>query len=138
MTKTATTKTGKTGKKAAKVAEAAFPAIVEETRVIKGIRLPWERVERYGPQLNRHTNTMTDHPPKGTVLESGEVFIEMSTLYDLSEQDVWDSQFGSVLTLGYHEGMALEQAGLAVEETRGGFHRTERLMKFLKHYENRG
>lgn len=128
----------KAAQEAAERAKEPFPTLSSETRVIKGIRLPWQRVERTGPIFRDGENLTPDRSPKGTVLESGEVFIEMDTLYRLSEQDVWDSQFGSACLLGYHEGMALVEAGLAVEETRGGFHRTERLLAFIKHVEDTG
>lgn len=116
---------------------AAFPALTTETRTIKGVLLPWKRVETCGPMTGADgTVWYADRPPKGTIVESGEVFIELNTLYELSEQDTWDSQFGSALLLGIHEGLALVEAGLAVQETRGGFHRTERLMEFIAHIEN--
>lgn len=105
------------------------------TRTIeqRGIELPWQRVERYGPyEINDGSGRYTDNPPKGTVLDSGVVFIPLSTLEDLAEQDVYDSQFGRVLLLDYHEGLALEAAGLAAKETKGGYHRTDKLLEFLK------
>ena len=91
------------------------------TRTIeeKGIELPWER----------RANPWEAHPAMGS---SGIVFIPVSTLEELAEQDVWDSQFGSAFLLGYHEGLALEQAGLAVRETKGGYHRSEKLLKLLR------
>lgn len=108
---------------------AVAPLYQIETRTIeqKGIVLPWKRVEPYGP---RHI--LDDRPPKGTVLDSGEVFIPMGTLAELAEQDRMDSQFGSVFLLGMREGLALEQAGLAEQETRGGYHRTDALMAFME------
>lgn len=135
-----TTKGGRaaTGKKSPKPAKAPLPEITTQTRVIEGIVLPWQRVERTGPQrLDNGIIIGEDRPPKGTVVESGEVFIDINTLYDLSEQDRWDSQFGSACLLGPWEGLALVEAGLAEEETRGGFHRTDLLMEFIKDYENR-
>lgn len=108
------------------------PEWTTRTVVQRGIELPWERIERYGPTVIRGILRFTDRPPKGTVLESGTVFIPASTLYELAEQDVYDSQFGKVLLLGTHEGYALEQAGLAVEETKGGYHRTDKLLEFLQ------
>lgn len=105
--------------------------VVTRTVEQRGIELPWQRVERYGPYTTAEGKTV-DKPPKGTVLEEGTVFIPLSTLEELSEQDVWDSQFGSAFLLDYHEGLALKAVGLAAEETRGGFHRTEKLLEFLK------
>ena len=109
-----------------------FPQVVSETRVIRGIRLPWQRVERTGPIPTADGRVMhADHAPKGTVLDSGEVFIPLETLEELAEQGQWDSQFGSAYLLGTHEGLALEAAGLAERETRGGYHRTDALRAFL-------
>lgn len=85
-----------------------------------GIELPWERVERYGPQYNKHLETWSDNPPKGTVLESGTVFIELGVLEELMEADHSFGMGGAYL-VGYREGMALEVAGLASQETRGGY-----------------
>jgi hypothetical protein len=36
-----------------------------------------------------------------------------------------------VLLLDYQEGLALERAGLAERETKGGYHRTDLLLEFL-------
>lgn len=132
----ATTSKAKSSKKA-KPAKVAFPALTSETRIVKGIVLPWQRVERSGPLTTSDGNThFEDRPPKGTVLDSGEVFIELNTLYELAEQDRWDSQFGSALLLGSREGLALVEAGLAEEETRGGFHRTDLLLAFIESIES--
>lgn len=84
-----------------------------ETRVVEGIRLSFEK-------LTYHIGV-----PYDTGTETLEVFIEASTLVALCEQGEWDSQLGGALLLDYHEGMALEQAGLAEQETRGGFHGTD-------------
>ena len=110
--------------------------LTSETRVIHGITLPWKRVELRGPQKLANGITIgEDRPPKGTVIDSGSVFIALDLLYELNEQDVWDSQFGSAFLLGPHEGLALVAAGLAVQETRGGYHRTEKLTKVIKKLE---
>lgn len=106
------------------------PQIATETRIIYGVRLPWQRVEKYGPNQDP-SGAWSDHPPKGTVLDSGEVFVSLSTLEELAEQDEWDSQFGSAFLLDLHQGLALEAAGLAVSETRGGYHRSESLQQFI-------
>ena len=122
---------GKTAKKS-KPGPVSYPAIVEETRVVRGIRLPWQRVERDGPRtLPDGTIFGSDRPTKGTVLESGEVFIPLADLQELAEQDQWDSQFGMTFLLGTYEGYALTAAGLAEQETRGGYHRTDALLDFL-------
>lgn len=122
--------------KAARAALAALPAMSSETRIVRGIVLPWQRVERSGPIFRDGENLTPDRPAKGTVLDSGEVFIELNTLYALSEQDRWDSQFGSALLLGHGEGLALVAAGLAEEETRGGYHRTDLLLAFIESIES--
>lgn len=106
--------------------------VTSETRVVHGIRLPWQRIEKTGP-MTGHNGVVfyADAPPKGTVLESGEVFVPFEVLEELAEQGEWDSQFGSAFLLGVHEGLALEQVGFAVQETRGGYHRTDALVEFL-------
>lgn len=104
------------------------------TRLIaqRGIELPWQRIERYGPNtMLIATPESKQRPPKGTVLEEGTVFIPYETLWKVAEQDVWDSQMGSPLLLGYQEGLALEQAGLAVAETKGGYHGTDKLRELI-------
>lgn len=103
------------------------------TRTIeqKGIELPWQRIERYGPQEIDGRIFFEERPPKGTVIEEGTVFIPESVLYEVAEQGVWDSQFGNALLLDTHMGYALEQAGLADRETRGGYHGTEKLRLLL-------
>lgn len=107
--------------------------VITKTVEVKGIELRWERVERYGPNtMLIATAESQRRPPKGTVLESGTVFIPLSTLEEVAEQDVYDSAFGRVLLLGYYEGLALEAAGLAARETKGGYHRTDKLMEFLE------
>lgn len=98
--------------------------VIARTTWVLGIELPWQEIKRYDPE-------------KGTVLREGRVFVEMSTLYAVSEQGVWESQFGNVLLLDYLEGLALEAAGLAEQETRGGYHTTELLTEFLREYEAR-
>lgn len=109
--------------------------IITKTVEVRGIMLPWARwtpaaVYRKGKNLT------PDRPDPRKLLESGEVFVPLDTLYTLSEQDVWDSQFGSALLLGVHEGLALEQAGLAVQETRGGYHRSEELVLWMQGLES--
>lgn len=61
----------------------------------------------------------------------GTVFVTESDLEELSNQERWDSSFGSALLLGHLEGIALEQAGLAIKETRGGYFRSDTLQDFL-------
>ena len=119
--------------------EVTFPAVESRTVEEKGISLPWQRRERYGSEMvypkghAREGETIyPERQPTGTVIESGWVFIPMKTLYELSEQELWNSQFGSAFLLGYHEGLALEAAGLADQETKGGYHRTDALLAFLK------
>lgn len=86
----------------------------ERTYVERGVRLPYRTPARPGNE------SMV-----------GEIFIPERTLWELAEQDTHDSQFGMPLLLDYYEGFALEQAGLAVRETRGGFHRSATLLTFL-------
>lgn len=97
--------------------------LTSRTVVQHGIELPWERRERYGPQYMKGAKAWTDHPPKGTVVESGTVFIELGTLEELMEAD-HSLGMGGAYLMGYHEGMAVELAGLASQETRGGYYTT--------------
>lgn len=89
----------------------------------RGITLPYrEEIKRYDDEAGQ---LMVKD------VREGEVFVTASDLYELSEQDTWDSQFGKVLLLGHFEGIALEQAGLAIRETRGGYHRSDTLADYL-------
>jgi hypothetical protein len=82
---------------------------------IRGIRLPYRDARR-------------DEKP-----EEGVVFVPLSLLHEIAEQGEWDSQFGSVLLIhDRHQELALEQAGLGVKETKGGFHRSPTLEPFME------
>lgn len=107
--------------------------VVTRTVEVKGVELPWERIELFGCDVLRDegSSMFPDREPTGTVVESGTVFVPLDTLYDLSEQDVWGSTFGNAFLLPHKEGLALVAAGLAVQENRGGFHRTDKLVEFL-------
>lgn len=99
--------------------------LTSRTSIQRGIELPWERRERYGPQpTGPGSKIMTDHPPKGTVLESGTAFISIGVLEELLEAD-HSLGMGGAYLCGYHEGMALEMADLATRETRGGYFTTD-------------
>lgn len=106
------------------------------TRTIeqKGLVLPWERVERYGPNtMLIATAESKERPSKGTVLESGEVFVPYDVLWEVAERTTDDYIMGlPIPSVGYHEKLALVKAGLAVEETRGGIHGTDKLREFLE------
>lgn len=107
------------------------PRISTKAVEVKGVILPWERVERYGPSTTAW-GVYIDKPPKGTVLDSGEVFVPLSDLYELAEQRRWDSSFGSSFSLtSYLAKLAVVKAGWAVEETRGGIHGTDALRTWL-------
>lgn len=88
-----------------------------EVRTIKGIVLPWEWVNPYDAQKEKR---------------NGEAFIEWSVLDELAEQDVWRSQIFGAFLIEQDQGLALEQAGLAIHENRGGYHRTDELLALLK------
>lgn len=90
----------------------------------RGIELPY-RHERmgYDPEQNKLVVRSVDE---------GTVFISESTLGELVEQERYASEFGSVLLLGMFEGVALEQAGLAERETKGGYHRTAALQQLME------
>lgn len=87
------------------------------TRRVEGVWLPYVR----------KALVMTGRPE-----ESGCVFVDADTICEVAEQGVWDSQFGDALLLGALEGLALEQAGLAVQETRGGYHGTDECVALVK------
>jgi hypothetical protein len=108
-----------------------------KTRTVeeRGIELPWERWS-YPAVFKDGVNLTPERPHPSVLEEFGTVFITMSDLYALSEQDIWDSQFGSALLLGTHEGLALVAAGLAVLETKGGYHRTDKLLALIEELEN--
>jgi hypothetical protein len=110
-----------------------MPEFVVEVRTIeqRGITLPWERWSPT-PVFRDGVNLTPDRPNPPERTDSGEVFVPVETLYELAEQDMWDSQFGKVLLLGTYEGLALEAAGLAVRETRGGYHRTDALVELIE------
>lgn len=59
------------------------------------------------------------------------IFVDMETLGRVNDQDIWDSQFGEACLLPPKIGRVLVQAGLAVEETRGGYHRTDKTGELL-------
>jgi hypothetical protein len=102
--------------------------IVRERTVVEHcIVLPYVRYRRHSGNDNGSFTTWSEYPPV-----RGEVFISRQDLETLAEQGVWDSQFGQVLLLGPCEGLALEQAELAVLETKGGYHRSEKLLDLLK------
>lgn len=121
----------------------------EQIRTVKGIVLPYRRktdvdwvpatmtdIETEPPQNLRQSGPGQPVFIKTWKWETGEVFIDEDTLLELSEQGLWDSQFGKVLLLNDpREGAALEEAGLAVQETKGGYHRTDALLKLLQRLE---
>jgi len=110
--------------------------VTSRTVVEKGILLPWERWS-IPPVFGKEGDNLTpERPDPPVLLDSGTVFITMDMLYELSEQDRWDSQFGRVLLLPPHEALALEAAGLAERETKGGYHRTDKLVAFIEEQEN--
>jgi hypothetical protein len=69
----------------------------------------------------------------GDVFESGTVEISESLLYDVNDRDIDDYLVGNIPTfhISSEQTWALEQAGWAVRETRGGVHGTDALTEFL-------
>lgn len=95
--------------------------IARETRVVEGIRLPYEKKKFAG--VGRGWVTV------GT----DEVFIDQSDLYAVAEQDQWAGAFGNSLILTPSSAVdALVQHELAVKETRGGVHGTSALKDLIK------
>jgi hypothetical protein len=69
-------------------------------------------------------------PEWGITLDG--IWIPYDILEDLSEQDVYDSQFGpAYITPDRDQRRVLVAHGLAVEETRGGLHRGLGLQAFI-------
>lgn len=103
-----------------------FPEVKVRMIPEQYVTLPWKKLSNTYDVLAGRAKR------KGLVLDSGTVDIPMSLLYQLAEQDVWDSQFGSAfIELDTKQGWAVEQAGFGVQETRGGHHRTDKLIEFL-------
>jgi hypothetical protein len=106
------------------------------TRMVeeKFITLPWEDRKTTEVRKTDLGNNCTRYDVVAyEVIDSGIVDSPLDLVYRLSEQDVWDSQFGSAfIGLSVKQGWAIEQAGLGVRETRGGHHRTEKLLKSMK------
>jgi hypothetical protein len=111
---------------------AAQFVLTSRTVVIEGIELPWVERERYGPYTTPH-GVLIDKPPKGTVLNQGAVFIPFDLLHEVAERTSNDYVAGYLSPdVDYRQGLALEEAGLAVLETRGGYHGTDKLRKYLE------
>lgn len=69
------------------------------------------------------------------VHEGRSVFIEQNLLIRLADQSRYATQFGAVrVALLPHEGVALVAHDLAVRETRGGYHGTDKLRDLLKEW----
>lgn len=61
------------------------------------------------------------------------VFVDQKLLAKLADYGDWDTQFGRTpLLLDPETGYALVDAGLAVKETRGGYHGTDELRAALE------
>ena len=98
----------------------------------KFITLPWQELERYGPYVTQG-GQVVDNPPKGTVLEEGLVDIKASVLYEVAARYLDDYVSGTTPPFVSHQAkLALVQAGLAKEETRGGIHGTLALLGLLE------
>jgi len=113
------------------------PTVTSRTIVEDGIVLPWERWTVPPVILADGRNVTPDRPNPPVLQETGEVFIPLNLLYELGEQDQWTSAFGNAFLLGPHEGLALEAAGFAVRETKGGYHRTDALVAWLASLEEK-
>lgn len=105
--------------------------IVTKTVEVKGVNLPWE-MWTPNPVFKDGVNLTPERPNPPELLKSGDVFISEDTLYELESQGRWDSQFGSALLLDPYKGLALEAKGWAERETRGGYHGTEKLKKWMR------
>ena len=64
--------------------------------------------------------------------DAGEVFVTLETLCVLAEQMPGDSDEGYIVSLEWHAGYALEQAGYAVAETTLRYHGTEKLRDLVR------
>lgn len=105
--------------------------VITQTTQVQGLRLPWRRIERYGP----FTTAAGHHhaaPPKGTVLESGEVFVPMTCLLAIAERGRDKESAGAdPVSIGYHQSLALLQCGLAERDNRGEYLPTALLFDLL-------
>jgi len=68
-----------------------------------------------------------------TKVDEGTVFISWSLIEELSGVTTDSLGMGGSLIIGHREGYALEQAGFAVQETRGGYHGTEATKELEAH-----
>lgn len=102
-------------------------AYAQEVEVVHGVTMRWEYRARYDYLAGEAERWGHQRPrPKGELLAEGTVFVPLELIERLNEQGHWDSQFGSpFIDLSPRQGWALEQAGFAVQETRGGYHRTD-------------
>lgn len=106
------------------------------------------RPYKYGPLCETHAQARAELlngpgipvPPARTRLvpergvELDGVFVPLEVLGELAEQDVWDSQFGRDAFLIRDRTIAhvLEANGLAIKETKGGYHRGPKLQQLLR------
>lgn len=102
--------------------------VVRKVRTEVGVVLPYRR-EHHGPW--DFSTTPASLPVER--VEEGTVFVSWATVQELADQQPFDSEFGGALLLDLYEGLALEQAGFAVQETRGGYHGTKKTKKLNKH-----
>lgn len=100
-----------------------------KTRTVKqrGLELPYKRQD-----------SNTGYHKKA--VESGTVFISEDVLMSIAKRTEDDYLWDAVpFQIGKLEGLALEQAQLAVREPRNGFHGTDKLRRFVGLLEpNRG
>lgn len=116
--------------------------LASKVKTVYGVELPWEERENYDvpaypdtcpkhspvPEELKYANPRcTCHPrAKGDLIDQGTVFVPLSTLESVCERttdDYWSGVTPPIV--GHREGLALEQAGLAERETRGGYHGTD-------------
>lgn len=103
------------------------------TRIVeqRGVMLPWERWTPPKVYDTQGVDCTPERPDPPQLLNSGEVFVPLSTLEEVACQGRWDSQYGSALVLTATKKYALVAAGWAREETRGGIHGTDALRQWL-------
>jgi hypothetical protein len=68
----------------------------------------------------------------GELRSAGYVFVPHEDIERVADQDPYAADAGYPLLLDRLHGLALEQAGLAIHETRGGYHGTDAARQLLK------
>jgi hypothetical protein len=97
----------------------------------------WDGTPRLAHRLTPTGGMELRVPQDGSRWAGRVAFVPTGDLEELAEQGRWDSQSGQVLLLNDPvAAAALVAHGLAVQETRGGYHGTDRLRELLAREES--